>query len=104
METQKIKVGIYTSGASIRLIGEHDLFEQKYSHRESAIYLVEVAMMRDPRTPVSEEEISKYIESMKGNFRDNRFSFKAKNRKDADLFIASKLKGNWDVVRELSEV
>ena len=104
MENQKVKVGIYTAGSHLRIIGEHDLFEQDYSHREPAIYLVEISMMRDPRNPVSDEEINKYIEAMKANFRDNSFHFKAKNREDADKFINYKIKNGWEPVRELSEV
>ena len=104
MENQKIKVGIYTSGASVRLIGEHDLTTQKYGHREDAIYLVEISMMRDPRNPFTPDDIESLIRSMKQNFVDNRFQFKAKDRAEADLFITSKLKGGWEPVRELSEV
>jgi len=101
MENQIVKVGVYTSGSSVRIIGEHDLTEQKFSHRDEAIYLVEVAIMRDPSTHISDNEITQYIKSMKKNFVSNNFQFKAKNRKDADLFIKSKIE-KWDTVRELS--
>lgn len=104
MENQKIKVGIYTGGASVRLIGEHDLTNQKYGYREDAIYLIEISMMRDPRNPFTQDEINKLIKTVKQNFAESKFQFKTKNRAEADLFIKSKLKGGWEPVRELSEV
>ena len=104
MDGQTIKVGIYTAGASIRIIGEHDLTIQNYGHRDVAIYLVEVAMLRNPDEEITEDEINRYIKSMVENFKQNRFCFKAKDRADADLFIKSKLSDKWKTVRELSEV
>ena len=105
MKNQKIKVGIYTNGASLRVIGEHDLTTQTYGHREEAIYLVEVSMMRDPRNEFTEAEKESLIRSMKQNFENNNFQFKAKNRAEADIFI-KKVVGSksWKVVRDLVEV
>ena len=104
MKDQKIKVGIYTAGSSVKVIGEHDVTTQKYNHREEAIYLVSLSMSRDPSNPISEAEIEKYINTVRNEFRDNKHSFKTKFKNEVDAFIAFNTKGNWTVVRELSVV
>ena len=98
-----VKMGIYSSGSSVRVIAECDLITQDNGHKEEAIYLIEVAVMRDPRTPMTDKEVSTWGESVKQNFRDNRFGFKAKDRKEADTFIEYNRK-NWNVVREFTEI
>ena len=99
-----VKVGIYTSGAHVRVIGECDLITQESGNSDPAIYLVEVCVMRDPRNEFTVAEKSKLIQSMKRNFETKQFQFKAKNREDADIFIKSKISDNWEIVRELVEV
>jgi len=102
-EDTVVKVGIYTSGAHVRLIGECDLINQDNGHHDEAIYLVEITMMRDPREPIGEGEMTTYINSMVGNFRDKNFQFKVKDRAEADKFINSKIKG-YEPTRELAAV
>lgn len=104
MKEQKIKVGIYTSGSSVKVIGEHDVTTQKYNHREEAIYLVNLSMSRDPSSPMSEAEIEKYINTVRNEFRDNKHSFKTKLRNEVDAFISFNTRGNWTIAREFSEV
>src|SRR5574344_893864 len=79
MQSQKIKVGIYVAVANIKTIGEHDLIENTYGHRPAGIYLVAVSMIRDPRNPLSQADIDTAIQTMKNNFQNNYFSFKAKD-------------------------
>ncbi len=98
-----VKMGIYSSGASVRVIAECDLITQDNGHKDEAIYLTEISVMRDPRTPMTDKEISKWSESIKQNFKDNRFGFKAKDRAEADTFIAYNQK-NWTVIRDLVEI
>lgn len=100
MDSQKIKVGIFAAGANVKIIGEHDLTSQKFSHRNSEIYLVDLAMSRDPRYPISQVEIDKYITSVKNAFRDNRYTFKTQSITDAEAFIKFKTKGDWTVIKE----
>lgn len=104
MEDQKIKVGIYTSGTSVRIIGECDLITQSSGHRDEAIYLTEIPMMRDPRTPFTTDEINKLVTSVKQSFKESKYQFKAKDRKEAELFLKSKITDRYTAVREFSEV
>jgi hypothetical protein len=41
---------------------------------------------------------------MKNNFQNNYFSFKAKDRAEADTFIKHHTNEGWTVIRELSEI
>ena len=103
-EDTKIKVGIYTSGSSIRIIGECDLIEQEgINSYQDAIYMVEVSMMRDPRIEMTESEIQEHIKHMVRNFEMKQFQFKVASREQADAFVKTKI-DKWDVVRPLSEV
>ena len=104
MDTQKIKVGIYVAGANIKIIGEHDLIENTFGHRQAGIYLVAVSMIRDPREPLTQSDIDAAIQTMKNNFQNNYFSFKAKDRAEADAFIKHHTNEGWTVIRELSEI
>jgi len=100
----KVKMGIFQKGASVKVVAECDLITQDNGHKDEAIYLVEVAVMRDPRTPMSEKEITVWAATMLQNFKDNRFGFKAKDRAQADSFISYNTKGNWDIIREFTEI
>jgi Holliday junction resolvase-like predicted endonuclease len=100
----KVKVGIYQSGSHVRVLGECDLITQDNGHKDEAIYLVEVCVMRDPRNEWTESEQDKIIQNMINNFRTSNFQFKAKDRTEADLFIKSKLTSSWEPVREMAEV
>jgi len=100
----KVKMGIFTKGSSVKVVAECDLITQDNGHKDEAIYLVEISVMRDPRTPLSDKEISTWEKTMVQNFKDNKFGFKAKDRAQADSFIAYNTKGNWEVIREFAEI
>jgi len=101
--TKEIKMGIYTKGSGIRLIGELDLITQDEGHKDEAIYLVTMAMMRDPREPIGEKEMKEYENAVKSMFRDHRHDYKAKDRAEADKFIEYNI-GSWEEVRSLSKI
>ena len=101
--TKEIKMGVYKNNSGIKLIGELDLITQDEGHKEEAIYLVSVAMVRDPRNEIFETELETYKNAVKAMFRDHKHDYKAKNREEADQYIKYTI-GNWDVFRPLSKI
>jgi hypothetical protein len=101
MENTVIKIGVYTSGAHLRMIGEMDLINQDQGHKEMAIYLLETTVMRDPREEITDDYIKNFAMTIRQSFKDGKTNFKTVSREDADKFIAFNMK-TWDVVRELA--
>lgn len=98
----KVTVGIYKSGASVRVIGECDLIEQDNGHKEEAIYMFESSLMRNPTEEFTEKEINDIVKNVESQFAQHRFTFKVKDRKQANTFIKDKVGGkSWTAVKAL---
>lgn len=100
----KIKMGIFTSGASVRVIAECDLITQDNGHKDEAIYMFEISVMRDPRTEMTQSEIDGWTKTIQRNFSEHKFGFKASDRAQADQFIAYNTGKQWATVREFSDI
>ena len=98
----KIKVGVYTSGAHLKLVAEYDLITQNAGNKSEAIYLQANSFLVDPRLEISPEQIKKYIALAKVNFENNSFDFKTSTREEADSFIAFNTK-DWIEVQPMTE-
>ena len=100
----KIKMGIFTRGSSVRVIGECDLIEQDNGNKDEAIYLYETTVIRDPRNEITQDEIDTWAKLVTSNFSQLQFSFKAVDREQADKFIAFNTCKIWKTVREISNI
>lgn len=103
LESTVIKMGIYKTGANVRVVAEMDLISQETKLRDEAIYLTSVSVLKDPREEFDDEYINQWKKNIVRNFKEHKFDFKAKNREDADKFIAFNT-DKWEVVREFSEI
>jgi len=104
MRNKEIKMGVYRSGSSLKVIAECDLITQENGHKDEAIYLAEISVMKDPREDFTEDDLNKWKDVVRNNFADYKFGFKAKDRKEADTFITYNTPSKWETLRELSTI
>lgn len=100
--TSKMNVGIFQDGAHIRVIAECDLITQENNHKEAAIYFFESTFIRNPNEPFTQDAIDASIKSAKEQLKNQNYTFKAKTRDEAELYIKKSTSGTWETIRPLT--